>query len=111
MVTLSIAACARTETVTRVVNLNVTTACPLPNDSFGEYVATGDFEPPASNHSRILATDQAGQSIDGVPADVQSLALLVTPPDATQWEAVALVPPTGDFDMLLLPTASACALG
>ncbi len=110
VVTLSIAACARTETVTRVVNLNVTTACPLPSGSFGEYVATGDYAAPASNHSRLIATDQAGQSIDGIPADAQSLALLVTPPDETSWQAVSLLPPSGDFDMLLLPEASACAL-
>ena len=96
--------------MTRVVNLHVTASCPIPSGSFGEYVATGDYEPPAINHSAILATDQPGQTIDGVPADVQSLALLANPPDLTQWLGVTLVPSSGSVDLLLLPKTSTCAL-
>jgi hypothetical protein len=102
------AGCDKTETVTRVVNLHVTAACPVPGGSYGQYVATGDYAPAA--RSALIPTDQPGPTIDGIPADVQSLALLATPPDDSQWLGVTLVPPSGDLDMLLLPAASACAL-
>jgi len=98
------------ETTTRVVNLHVTASCPIPTGSVGEYVALGDYNPSQPNHSSLLATDQAGQTIDGVPADVQSLALVATASDDSQFFGVTLVPPAGDVDMLLLPSASACKL-
>jgi hypothetical protein len=102
---LFLAACTRTETVTRTLNQHVTGSCPIPSDLFGKYIATGDFEPLAANLSQQpLATDLP-QTIDGVPGNVKSLALLATP-----WLGAALVPPSGDVDMLLLPSASACTL-
>ncbi len=110
MALVSTLACQRTETTTRLVNLHTTGACPIPATSDGVYVALGDYNPPTPNHSSLLATDLAGQTIDGIPSNLQSLALMATPPDESTWLGVTLVPPTGDLDMLLLPAASACGL-
>jgi hypothetical protein len=106
----ALGACDKTQTVIRVVSLHDTASCPITGGS-GEYVATGDYDPPAQNHSSLLATDLANQPIDGVPADVQSLALLANAGAAeASWLGVTLVPAEGDVDMLLLPAASACSL-
>jgi hypothetical protein len=99
-------ACTRTETVTRFVNLHATGSCPVPDKTFGKYMATGDFEPLAANLAQQpLETDVAGQTIDGVPGNVKSLAVLGTP-----WLGATLVPDTGDVDILLVPASSSCAL-
>ncbi len=98
--------CQRTETVTRVVNLHLA-SCQISAGSSGLYTATGDYSPAAQ--SSALVTDQPGQGIDGIPNHVQSLSLLAVANSAT-WQAVTLVPATGDLDMLLLPRASSCGL-
>jgi hypothetical protein len=99
-------ACTRTETVTRFVTLHQTQSCVVPPGSFGKYLATGDFEPLAENlAAQPLAIDAAGLMIDGVPGNVQSMAVIATP-----FLGAALVPDVGDVDILLLPSASACAL-
>jgi len=112
VLTLLCFGCQRTETTTRNVNLHLTEACPIliPSGSYGDYVATGDYEPPTPNHSSLfpLFTPQPN-TIDGIPQNVQSLALLATAP-IDSWFAVALVPPAGDLDMLLLPGAATCPL-
>ncbi len=82
----------------------------ISSGSSGEYVATGDYDPPTQNHSSILATDAPGQTIDGIPNGVESLSLMATPKDSSQWQGVSLVPTMGNVDMLLLPAASSCAL-
>jgi hypothetical protein len=106
LVTLFLAACTRTETVTRFVTLHQTQSCVVPGGSFGKYVATGDFEPLAENLAQQpLAIDQANQTIDGVPGNVKSIAVLATP-----WRGASLVPDTGDVDVLLLPQGTTCAL-
>jgi hypothetical protein len=107
LVTLFLAACTRTETVTRFVTLHQTAACMVPPGSFGKYVATGDFEPLAENLAQQpLAIDEPRQqTIDGVPGNVKSLAVI-----ATSVLGAALVPDTGDVDLLLLPPSSTCAL-
>lgn len=113
LVTLFLAACTRTETVTRFVNLHVTggQTCKIADGSVGKYFATGDFEPlPANLSQQALQTDVRGQTIDGVPGNVKSLTLLATPSDSSVWLGATLVPDTGDVDMLLLPSASSCAL-
>ncbi|HEX4517869.1 MAG TPA: hypothetical protein VH054_30220, partial [Polyangiaceae bacterium] len=111
LVTLFLAACTRTETVTRFVTLHQTQSCVVPPGSFGKYLATGDFEPlPENLAAQPLAIDVAGLMIEGVPGNVQSLALQASAPDLSTWLAASLVPNTGDVDMLLLPSSSACAL-
>ncbi len=111
LVALFLVACTRTETVTRFVTLHQTQSCMVPSGSVGKYMATGDFEPLAENLAQQpLAIDVAGLTIDGVPGNVKSLALLATPLDSSVWLGAALVPGADDIDMLLLPQASACAL-
>ncbi len=111
LVLVVLAACQRTETVTRTVNLHLAGTCKIPGGSAGDYVATGDYDPPAQNHSAFLQTDAPSQPIDGIPENVASLALLANaPPDLASWQGVALVPSSGNLDMLLLPAASSCAL-
>ena len=106
LLALFLAACTRTETVTRLVKLHQTESCAVPSGSFGKYLATGDFEPLGENLSQQpLAIDAAGLTIDGVPGNVKSMAVLATP-----WLGASLVPQAGDVDVLLLPQASACAL-
>jgi len=91
------------------VNLHLAGTCAIPSGSSGEYVATGDYDPPAQNHSALLATDVPGQTIDGIPSGVESLSLTAVPPDSSHWQGVTLVAPTGSVDMLLLPAAAACS--
>jgi hypothetical protein len=112
LVALFLVACTRTETVTRFVTLHQTQSCMVPSGSSGKYVATGDFQPLAENLAQqALAIDAAGLTIDGVPGNVKSLALLAeSPTPSAVWLGAALVPDTGDVDMLLLPQTSACAL-
>lgn len=95
--------------MTRTVNLHLAGACKVPPGSSGVYVATGDYDPPAQNHSTILFTDQPGQTIDGIPNDVASLSLTAEADDG-EWLGVSLVPSAGDVDMLFLPSGSPCAL-
>src|SRR5439155_24321365 len=100
-----------TETATRTVTLHVTGSCPLDSGSSGKYFAPGDFEPlPANLSQQPLATDDAGQTIEGVPSNVKSLALVAEAQDSSVWLSTVLVAPSGDVDMLLLPSASVCAL-
>ena len=103
---LAAAACDKSETVTRVVNLHVLPSCPIPPNTFGAYTATGDFA--AESQSTLLPTDETGLTIDGIPQDVQSLSLDVE--TTPHWLGVTLVPPTGDLDVLLLPSDEACGL-
>ena len=101
-----LAACDKTETVLRSVNLDDLPSCKIEPGTSGFWVATGDFAPAVQTVP--LATDQP-QTLAGVPADVQSLALVATK-DVSTWQGVTLVPPSGDVDVLLLPNAQACSL-
>jgi hypothetical protein len=104
----ALAGCDKTETVTRAVNLHDVPTCAIAPGTFGQYTGTGDYEPAVfPNQSMLIATDDP-QPIDGVPSNVQSLALKVE--EAPVWQGVTRVAPSGDVDMLVLPSDTACSL-
>ncbi|HSQ62519.1 MAG TPA: hypothetical protein VLM85_04870 [Polyangiaceae bacterium] len=110
-VALVLAACSKGDQVTvRAVNLHAPASCPVASGSFGEYTATGDFPfDPSTTTSTPLNLSQVGAVLAGIPADVRSLALLANS-QTDLITGVTLVPPSGDVDLLVLPTARACAL-
>ncbi len=104
------ASCGGTRDVTRVVTVHVSSRCPAPDQPFGVYHATGDFEPSPSTPAQAQLFLQPGATLDGIPAQTRSLALDVVDRTSASWLGVTGVPVEGDVDVLLWPAGQACSL-
>jgi hypothetical protein len=94
--------------ITRVVTVHVPSACAVDGGGYAEYDAFGDFDPPAP--------PQTGHYLAALGASLPEIygatrALRVTASESGRgWEGVTTLAPTGDVDILVLPTKASCPL-
>src|SRR5262245_60747631 len=93
-------ACNGQEHIDRTVTLHLPLACGAPENAFGSYRSTGDFQPSAPPAQIFLG--QFGTPLPGIPSDVRSLAVDVTDaPTGGEWRGVSIVAQEGPIDVFL----------
>jgi hypothetical protein len=100
--------CGRDAPVTtRTVKLHTPAACAVSAGAYAQYFELGDFEPvaPASGH---LVGD-VGDTLSEIDPWARALVVEATEESRT-WSGMAPVAPSGDVDVLLLPSLSSCPL-
>ncbi len=105
-------ACNRDAVVTtRTVTLHTPKACAVSSDAFAQYFELGDFE--AAEPTTGYAVGDVGSTLPEIDPAARALVVEATESntgsDAT-WSGVAPVASSGNVDVLLLPSLSACAL-
>lgn len=111
------AACHKDPAVTtRTVTAWVPAACPVDASAYAQYLAYGDYDPPASPLTGHLLSS-VGQELPEVVGATRELVVTVTPsgdasPQASGqgWTGVAAVADGGDVNVLVLPERSSCPL-
>lgn len=97
---------------TRTVTAYVPQACAADGGAYAEYLAYGDFDPPAPPATGHFLS-AVGEELPEI--DVQARAVVMTASEAAAgvdraWEGVGSVPSSGNVDVLLLPTLASCSL-
>jgi hypothetical protein len=109
---LAAGACSRDAVVTtRTVTLHTPKACAVSSDAFAQYFELGDFEAaePTTGH----AVGDVGSTLTELDPAARALVVEATESNTgsnATWSGVAPVDSSGDVDVLLLPSLSACAL-
>jgi hypothetical protein len=103
------AGCHKSAVVTtRAVTAYVPEACAADGGAFVEYLAYGDFEPPAAPATGHLL-GAVGTALPEI--DTQARELVVTASEGSSaWEGLGPMPASGDVSVLLLPTLTSCPL-
>jgi len=102
-------ACSSGPRVTsRALVLHAPAACAPGPSPYALFYPFGDFQPETAAASLPLA--DVGAALDGVPADTREVVVSVTDASDGQWVAHALVAPSGDVDLLVLPYRAPCTL-
>jgi len=91
----------------RKVTMHTPLACAADGNAYADFYALGDFEPtlPATGHLLGDIGDPLPE-IDGAARELVALA----GEHGRVWEAEASIAPSGDVDMLLLPSLASCSL-
>ena len=108
-------ACDRAPQVTtRTVTLHAPKSCitpqtPLDGQAYVQFDALGDFDPPAQAAATGGLLGALGTQLTGIEDDAQALVVEATEADR-EWQGVGDIPVTGDIDVLVTPTLTACPL-
>jgi hypothetical protein len=98
-----------TETL-RTVSMHVPAACPVDGGAYAEYYAQGDFDP-ATTRAQPPGHFLRDVGVALPEIDPAARELLVTAGEGDRlWIGLASVPPSGDVDVLLLPSLASCPL-
>ena len=80
-------------------------ACAVDGLAYVQFTALGDFEPTAPAGGHTLG--EVGEALPEIVDSARAVVAEVTENSRT-WTGIASVPPSGDVDLLLLPSMSSC---
>jgi hypothetical protein len=104
----ALAGCGKSTDVTsRAITLHVPVACAADGGAYGEYYSFGDFEPAAPAKGHLLG--DVGEPLPEIAPTSRELVVMAGE-SGEAWEGAAGVAPSGDVDLLLLPTLASCPL-
>ncbi len=103
----SLACSARDPVTRRTVTAYVPAACALGGSAYAEYLALGDYAPRASATGHLLS--DVGTELPEMDPAARELVVLADESDRS-WTGRSTVAPSGDVNLMLLPSLASCAL-